>query len=87
MNFKELVTAVSIENKIPAKQAKIIVESVLDKIAGCINNDEPLQTPKIRMLIINRPEKSIPDEVTGGTKLIAALKFGRLTIKKPKINP
>jgi nucleoid DNA-binding protein len=87
MNYKELVTAVSIENKIPAKQAKIIIESVFNKIADCINSDELLLTPKIRMAIINRPERTVPDVKNGGTKVVAASKFGRLTIRPPKITP
>ena len=87
MNFKELVTAVSIENKIPAKQAKIIIESVFNKITDCINSDELLQTPKIRMVTVSRPERIVPDEKNGGTKVVAASKFGRLTIRPPKINP
>jgi len=84
MNFKELVTAVSVENQLPARVSREITTSILKHIVRCIDEDQPLQTPIIAMRVISLPAREVTD-AQGGTKLMEASKYGRLTVRKPKI--
>ena len=84
MNFKELVTAVSVENQLPARVSRDITTSILKHFARCIDEDQPLQTPIIAMRVISLPEREVTDAQNGGTKLMEAAKYGRLTVRKPK---
>ena len=84
MNFKELVTAVSVENQLPARVSRDITTSILKHFARCIDEDQPLQTPIIAMRVISLPEREVTDSQGGGTKWMEPTKYGRLTVRKPK---
>lgn len=80
MKLEELVSAVSAETEIPAKEVRKITSAVLEKLAQLIDKQD-----KFGSSIVTIRSSTIPAKPANGDKpALAERKVGRIQRRKPK---
>lgn len=83
MNLKDLISKVSAETSIPAAQARIVVNAVLETLRANVDAGENFASPRLNVRAMTTKATEKVDKV--GKKItIPERKIGRMVPKEPK---
>jgi len=83
MNLKEAVAAISAEANIPAKQVRIVAQSLLEKILGAIEAGDGFRSSGIAIRVRDLPQRKVKGK-DGIEKQIPAKRVGIIQKSAPK---
>ena len=83
MNLKDLISKVSAETSIPAAQARIVVNAVLETLRANVDAGENFASPRLNVRAMTTKATEKVDK-SGKKVMISEKKIGRLVPKEPK---